>query len=233
MAKPVNPEPKFFLNPDPGEFGRQRYLQKWFSKTGNAIAVGEKSTSYMEAAGVPERMKEMFPDLRLIFLVRNPIDRAISNYLFSKSNDLEPESFDTAVMSEDSRIRTIQFPTHSVHPWAYIRRGFYWEQIERFLMYFPKNKLEVILNDDLDSDAESVCRKLFGFLGVDLNFVPQNLNFHSNANRAQEIRIKPTTVQYLRDCFQEKNSKLGKYLHRDLSIWNEPSDSYKILMGRY
>ena len=94
MARPVRPEPKYFLeDPRPGR-DRDWYLRRWFSEAGGAQIAGEKSTSYMDTADVPRRMKEQFPELKALFILRHPIERAISNYRFSRQNGFETETFD-------------------------------------------------------------------------------------------------------------------------------------------
>lgn len=136
MANPVRPEPKFFLNPDPTPEDRENYLRTWFAGASDERAVGEKSTSYLETPGAARRMKALFPRLQAVFILRHPVDRALSNYRFSREHGLENEPFDVAVRHEEHRLRTRLFPGLSAHPLAYIRRGRYISDLEHYLLTF-------------------------------------------------------------------------------------------------
>src|SRR5262245_34983548 len=84
MAKPVRPEPKFFLVDDCYQRGMVYYAQTWFAAAGDAKAVGEKSANYLESPMAARRIQAQLPEVRLIFILREPIGRAFSNYRWSR-----------------------------------------------------------------------------------------------------------------------------------------------------
>src|SRR5690606_13316093 len=98
MAKPARPEPKFFLK-DGSENQRDHYINTYFSNQ-NTLLLGEKSTSYIESRRAAERIATCFPDAIIIFLLRNPVSRAISNYWMSVDNELEDQPI--SVLLDDS-----------------------------------------------------------------------------------------------------------------------------------
>jgi hypothetical protein len=82
MAKPVKPEPKFFLLDDVYAEGFEAYEQTFYDAQSDAKVRGEKSTSYIEYEKVAERMMATLPPAKVVCIVRDPIERAISNYWF-------------------------------------------------------------------------------------------------------------------------------------------------------
>src|SRR5689334_22661946 len=100
MAKPVKPEPKFFLVDHLYARGLEYYAGTWFAAAGEAQVAGEKSTDYLESAAAAARIARDLPRVKLVFILREPVERAYSNYLWSKMNGLETEDFETALALE-------------------------------------------------------------------------------------------------------------------------------------
>jgi Sulfotransferase family len=76
MAKPVKPEPKFFLVDDLYAKGLPHYSATWFADVPAGRVAGEKSTDYLESTAAAERIARDLPQVRLVFILREPIDRA-------------------------------------------------------------------------------------------------------------------------------------------------------------
>jgi hypothetical protein len=111
MAKPVTPEPKFFLVDELYARGIEYYYSTWFADLGSARVAGEKSTNYMESSVVAQRILEHLPQAKLIFILREPVSRAFNNYLWSKGNGLETLDFSAAVAREEEREAVLE-PRH-------------------------------------------------------------------------------------------------------------------------
>jgi hypothetical protein len=131
------------------------------------LARGEASTHYLYVEKSPRRIKALIPDAKLIAVLRNPVDRAFSSYQHLVRDDLEPLDFGAALDAEAQRIAE-----HYAYLYRYTDMGFYSEQLDRYEKTFPENQLCVLLYDDLRSDPEGTCRRIFSFLGVDEDFVP-------------------------------------------------------------
>jgi hypothetical protein len=131
------------------------------------LARGEASTHYLYVERSPARIKALIPDAKLIAVLRNPVDRAFSSYQHLVRDDLEPLDFGAALDAEPQRIAE-----HYAYLYRYTDMGFYSEQLDRYEKTFPENQLCVLLYDDLRSDPEGTCRRIFSFLGVDEDFVP-------------------------------------------------------------
>ena len=99
MAKPFRPEPKYFINP-PNLVNIEKYLDKHHQNYGtNVRAFGEKSTSYYEKPKTASHIHNYFPGAKIIMILRNPIDRALSNYFFTRQHNLEPRSLEDVFLN--------------------------------------------------------------------------------------------------------------------------------------
>lgn len=168
MAKPLQPEPKFFLVDELYARGLEHYAATWFAPLPPGRLLGEKSTNYLESPHAAERIRRCLPGVRLIFLLRNPVDRAYSNYLWSKRNGLETEGFEHALAMEDARTANLPAALRYARPFSYVSRGLYAEHLARFLRLFPRQQVLVLRTEDIASDPNAVADRLQLFLGVDV-----------------------------------------------------------------
>jgi len=131
-------------------------------------AIGEASASYLYSPSAPALIKRSIPDARLIAVLRNPADRAYSNYLFCVQMGREPlASFVDALQSEERRIREDWGSL-----WHYRQKGFYYTQVKRYFDIFGQDQVKVYLYDDLRGNPFGMLSDIFRFLGVDETFVP-------------------------------------------------------------
>ena len=148
MAKPIKPEPKFFL--DDRFFKGHEYYEQTYYKHANehSKVLGEKSTSYYENEFVAKRIKATYPNSKIIFILRNPVYRAISNYFFSVNNKLETRSL------EDVFINHLPAPTFpetiSTNPFDYYGRSEYLNHIKKFFDSFSPANVRIIIFEKFD-----------------------------------------------------------------------------------
>jgi sulfotransferase family protein len=126
-------------------------------------------TLYPRRKGVPERIKALLPDAKLIYLVRDPVARAVSQYHFSVSVENEKRSLREALSDVNDQYSLYTCP------------GFYAVQLERYLANFPQKNVLVIDQADLYSERQVTLREIFGFLEVDESFVSPLFNDEFNA----------------------------------------------------
>ena len=136
--------------------------------------IGEYSPVYFYDPEAPYAIKRAFPGVKLIVALRNPIERAYSEYwMFRSSFKIEERPFDEAVRETGT---------------MYIRKGLYSEQLARYFNLFPRSRIHIIFYDDIRKNPKDVMRKLYAFLGVDDAFAPKEIGGVSNY--AKESRIK-------------------------------------------
>ncbi|TWT84217.1 Sulfotransferase domain protein [Planctomycetes bacterium CA13] len=221
LAKPVRPEPKFFLRENLSIDDRQCYLDRWFRNAENEIAVGEKSTSYLESGAVAKRIEKFFPDAKFVFVLRHPVERALSNYRFSKLNGLETETLETALAKETSRCKPTLSDV-SVNPFAYLARGHYVRYLQPFFDVFGEDKMAILLLDDLQQRHQRTLDGLFRFLQVAPGFEPRAAKMAFNQTPDDSLRMSESLLADLVAHFRESNVALERLIQRDLSHWNKP-----------
>jgi hypothetical protein len=127
---------------------------------------GEVSPAYMTIPGTADRIRRVVPTARLIAILRNPIDRAYSDYSMYVNTGRETLDFMGALGQLDKRGDRGE-PTGD-----YISSGRYGTQLRRYYELFPKERIHVVLFEDFVADQESVLADIFAFLGVDSDFEP-------------------------------------------------------------
>jgi hypothetical protein len=156
-------EPQFF----PLEFNWGKGIQWYashFAAAGDARAIGEGSTTYTRyphSKGVPERMYSLVPRAKLIYLVRHPIERMISQYQQHVWHGWESErSIERALLNNVFYTDISRYAT----------------QLEQYLQFFPRDQLLVITSEDLRRERETVMRRIFEFIHVDKNLTLSDLD---------------------------------------------------------
>jgi hypothetical protein len=182
--------------------------------------VGEASPSYVFHPLAPQRVHELVPDARLIVLVRNPVDRALSQYNHEVALGREPLPFEEALDAEEERLRGEEErmeadPRYFSREWwshTYKARGRYAEQLERWLAVFPREQLLVLPSDDLGSDPAKAHAQVLEFLGAPA----QRLDSYPRVYERDYEPMSPETRERLVAEFQEPNRRLFELLGRDL-----------------
>lgn len=218
VPKNKRPEPHFFLKDDEYSKGFNYYCKKYFDNS-NQKAIGEISTSYLYQPWVSERMYRHLPNIKLVCILRNPIERAYSNYWHTVKSGLESISFNEAVKNEKERIKTTPESLKQIAPYAYIDRGYYFKQINNYLNFFCKDQLLIILFKDFIEKSEESLKKIFKFIDVDETFIPKSLGKILNISTNNNEPIVYETRQYLYNCFKEDINKLSDLLKVNLDDW--------------
>lgn len=136
--------------------------QRLFDRVKNETAIGEMSLSYMLYDGVAEKIKSYNSDAKIIMILRNPSERAYSQYIMNlKQGKILNDNFLEEIINDDSASPSGWGINHQ-----YLYIGKYYKQVKNYLNVFPKNQVKIILYDDLVEDAQAVMKELFRFLEV-------------------------------------------------------------------
>ena len=136
-----------------------------FGSVKNESAIGEASPAYIYNEKAPYLIKEHLPDVKIIAILRQPTDRAYSNFLHTKRADRENvNSFEQAIKIEKERISDNWSPLYH-----YIQKGFYSVQLKRYYNLFPKENIKVYLFEDVVKNPKETLKDIFKFLNVDEN----------------------------------------------------------------
>lgn len=124
--------------------------------------------NYIFQEDAPVRLQAHNSDLKLIVVLRNPVHRARSAHSYFTKLGLETESFSEALERE---IRG-DVPASELHAKAYLGHGLYSKQLKRYFKCFAKENILILVYEDLFTNKEESCAKIFEFLGVESNFQP-------------------------------------------------------------
>lgn len=134
----------------------------------------DASPYYLFHPLVPPRAAALLPDIKLIALLRNPVDRALSHYQHEVRDRRESLSFAEAIAQETDRLageeeRLVADPgyqSHNHRRYSYTRRGRYVEQLRRWTQHFPRSQLLVLQSEHLFRDPVSASATVHEFLGL-------------------------------------------------------------------
>lgn len=155
-----------------------------FASAGAAKAIGEASTLYLRSAKAAERAAQLMPDVKLIALLRDPVERAYSAWGHLRREGVEPiADFEEAIEREPRRIGRPGFRNLM----RYVEAGRYAEQLERWYAHFPTSALLVGLTDELRRDPVGFMERCHAHLGVDPSFVA---HVHLKHNISGEVRVR-------------------------------------------
>jgi hypothetical protein len=213
MAKPLRPEPKFFLDYDQFARGLGHYETRYFSGSNTRVR-GEKSTSYIEHDVALRRIVTLLPEARIVVVVRDPVARAVSNHRFSTAEGVENLPLGEALRDSEAGGRAWDAEHFSVSPFAYLARGCYADALARIAQRVPRAQLDVLVFEELVADP-SVLTGLYERLGVDPAFRPPALGTAVNASPASN-ELDAATEEWLRGYFAEPNRRLEEFLGRPL-----------------
>jgi Sulfotransferase domain len=186
---------------------------------GGDLITGEASPSYLFHPGVPARVAATLPDVRLIALLRDPVERAYSHYQLMQRKQWEPLSFEDALAAEEERLageeeRIIADPRYfSFHyrHHSYVKRGLYADQLESWFVHFPREHLLVLRAEDFFARPADVFAEVLAFLALR----PWKLDDFVRRNRATYQPIDPAVRARLTARFAEPNARLARLLGRD------------------
>jgi hypothetical protein len=189
-------------------------------KLGRDLVACEGTPYYLFHPSVPRRVAATTPDMRLIALLRDPVERAYSHYQLMKRTGREKLSFEDALAAEDERLAGererllsepgFRAPHHRDH--SYVARGLYADQLALWLAHFPREQLLVLRAEDFRARPVQGYAQALAFVGVRPwdpgDFVPWG-NIGSYAPIDPEVRAQ------LEERFAEPNARLARLLGRD------------------
>ena len=245
---PQNKEPRFFCDYPVAsfQFGTKQfhpsivtapneYLGLFCDAPPGAI-LGEASTDYLSCPGVAERLHAWNPDAKIIVMLRDPIDRAYSEYQHSIAASFQTLSFAESLREEKRRFAEGYDPI-----FAHVRRGLYADGVKDFQQKFGQSNVKVILFEQFSSATQAVVQSTFEFLALSPMKVDVSERYGSSKSQVadpahaswetnnlaigEENRTGPraelSRVEYesLRGEFVNDVSRLASLVKMDLSKW--------------
>lgn len=154
-----------------------------FKEVSKEIAVGEASTEYLYMPKTPERIKQYIPDVKLIAMLRDPVERAFSSFCYQLRDGCEKLTFEQALQEEEKRIMEKKWWPG----WHYKKVGFYYAQVKRYFDTFEREQIKIYLYEDFESNSIKVIQDIFRFLNVDDTFIPSLTRVNASGTPKSKI----------------------------------------------
>ena len=219
MARPLIPEPKVFVGPrQPAQAYEDRYRQL-FADAPAGVICGEKTSNYLESTTARELIREHLPEVRLLFIVREPVARAYSNFLWSTRNGLETLSFEEAIAAEGRRESPLPPEKAYARPFDYLARGHYAEFARPYFEAFGPEQVRFFLYEDITLRPQELWQEIQAFLG--LSPLPAEALDGGIVNSARDVGgpISQEARLRLRDRMQPAVQDFQTLTGLDLSAW--------------
>jgi sulfotransferase family protein len=201
---------KHFVNGVPDD---SKY-HAFFSPNKAHKVLGETTPIYMYWNESPKRIFEYNPEMKIILILRNPIDRAYSHWNMERSRKPDYLSFRDAIDTERERYREALPYQH--REFSFIDRGHYLDQLRRIWAYFPKERVLILKNDELKQNPNITLNKLADFLGVTHFNNIKSKNVHS---RPYVSRMSKEERDFLKSIFEPEIKELEEELQWNCSDW--------------
>jgi len=154
-------------------FASRLYKNRLLTTNQKNILIGESTPYYLFHPNVPERVCDLIPDVKIIVMLRNPVERAYSHYHHAVNKGRELLSFEKAIEREFNVIQkngldSFEFSEDGFnYKWhSYVSRGIYIRQLKRWFKFFPKNKIMIIKSEEYFADPGSTISVLYNFLDL-------------------------------------------------------------------
>jgi hypothetical protein len=223
------------------------YYKSFFKNCSPNSLKGEFTTTYFINHETAERIKQNFPNVKLIVCLRNPIKRAYSQYRAGKGADF--------IYSSRSFREALDLKS------TLIKRGFYYKHLKNYFDIFPRENILVLIYKNIKKDPVKFIQNIYRFLGIDDSYVPENINKRSNKSidyhfetlnvilyktyrklkinklfkklnlevipkyikklntTSKNQKMKDKTKDYLQNVYRQDIKNLEKLINRDLSFW--------------
>jgi hypothetical protein len=189
-------------------------LHKHYPSLARSTVAGDCTPSYIYHKPAAERIWKYNPKIKLLILLRNPVDRAFAHWNMQRFRGREPLDFFDAVREEKTRIAGA--PPAEGRRFAYVDRGFYGPQLARLFKFFPREQVKVVKFEEFREKQRKTLASIFRFLGLeplrsvrskDRNIVP----YERAMNWEEKV--------FLYNLFAEDIAKVEQILGWDCSDW--------------
>lgn len=197
-------------------FKSTKFFKSFFTQ--KEFICGEATPTYIHHPLAPKRIFQDLPNVKLIVLLRNPVDRAYSHYQMEKRLGYENLDFEEALKKEDERLeneeqKMIEDFNYYSYEWqthSYKQGGHYADLLKNWLDIFPKDNLLILKTEDFNEKPQEIFYKVLDFLNLpkhEINYRKVNVGKYSEI----DLKIKNELIEH----FKPHNENLYRLLNRD------------------
>ncbi len=194
-----------------------RVYRRWAERIRkHRILSGEATPYYLFHPHAPRRTFELVPRVRLLALLRNPVDRAYSHYQHERRRGRETLSFEEALAREAERLNgemrrllaDEDYDSFNHRHYSYLSRGIYIEQVRAWTALFPREQMLILKSEDLFDDPERVMKQVYDFLELPPWAPAKWEKYHVEQYPEMDASMRGRLLEY----FRLHNEKLSQYL---------------------
>ncbi|MFW6174034.1 MAG: sulfotransferase family protein [Elusimicrobiota bacterium] len=182
--------------------GIKKY-KEYFSHCSSGSVKGEFTPDYLFYPEVPELLKKHFPETKLIVCLRDPIQRAYSQYLHEINRTGQSITFEQAIEKESE----------------FIERGMYYQQLKRYYNLFPEENILVLIYENIQDDPQQFIKNIYKFLEIDSNFIPDSVNTRVSVSKFKNTFLGKFIHKGVTPFL--KKTKLGWRIHQSSWLRNK------------
>lgn len=184
-------ETTYFEDPDYHQIQFEQF-EDLFRKAINKNAVGIKRPSYLAKPECPTRIKKHIPTAKLIVVLRNPIERAVSAFFHNMKYGFIPLiSIETGM----EKLLDGEYKERYPRSQEIIEFGFYYKQLTAYLALFKREQILVLFHEDIKQNKLNKIKKVYNFLTIDNSYVPHQINSRPQAVVYSVPRLKLLTLR--------------------------------------
>lgn len=182
--------------------------------------VGEATPIYIYWPTSMKRIRRYNPDMKLIFLFRQPVQRAWSQWKMEYARGSENKSFSWAIREGRARLITYNEMPGYHRVFSYVERGFYGEQLQRVLHVFPREQLLLLLSEDLKAHPTRIIQQVSEFLGVP-EFKGEIKKFEPQVSPQPDnvTSLSETDATYLRNVYSDDLKHFAELSGLNITTW--------------
>jgi len=191
------------------------------SKRKEELITGEATPYYIFHPHAPYRVRKTLPGVKLIVMLRDPVERAFSHYKHHVKLKVEHLRFEEAIRVESERItdewgKTLQdksYDSYALQMFSYLARGIYVDQLKRWFGHFPRKQFLVLQSEDFFDNPEKIFLQVLHFLGLPDHKLTAYKKFNANGSESIPNGIRQDLIDY----FKPHNERLYKLIGRKFS----------------
>lgn len=226
---PPDKEANFFSFDSRFNSGWESYLKQFFSHASDNLLWGKNTPTYMTDQRVPQRIANTIPNIKLIAILRDPIQRAFSHYKMCKRRGLEHRSFEEAILeqlTEENLNEARDFSKYEYcnEPKCYVVWGEYGRILKQYYDYFSSDNILVLRTKDLAIEPEKIYQQICNFLYISSDKIPKNISkkYHVGGEKTKFPSCSEIKKNF--PVFNMFWKLIPKYAQRQLEfryeIWN-------------
>ena len=227
-VKNLNNHPEVFCLKEPHFFDlgwHSKSVQSYrnqFRGTGKKIC-GEKTPELIFVDECATRIKQVCPEAKFVLMIRDPIKRAYSAWNMNRNRDTEMSPFDVCVDRNLANIN--EYRSHGTAEYQYVQRGFYLEQIQRWMKVFPdKNQLLIVVAEHLRGErGKGEYNKIFNHIGArkldSFEVEDEHIGTYGSGEGTASGKISNKVEAKLKKVYRDHNEALFKFLGFRIDEW--------------